>query len=53
MACTQAHKYIAVYVRESKINSFGLVNKHLQDVRQICVSHVSSENHNWEVSSGP
>lgn len=52
---TEAHKYIDVYVRvrESKMNSFGIVNKHLQDVRQICISYICSENHHWEAAFGP
>lgn len=55
MAYTQAHKYLDVYVRvrESKMNSFGIVNKHLQDVRQISVSYICSKNHHWEASFGP
>lgn len=45
VAYTQADKHIDVYVRVRgrKMNSFGIVNKHLQDVRQICVSYLSSE----------
>jgi len=55
VAYTQAHKYIDVYVREreSKMNSFGIVNKHLQDVRQICVSYIFSENRHLDSSFGP
>lgn len=52
-AYTQAHKYVDVCVRESKMNPFGIVNKHLQDVRQICVSYIGSENHHWEASFRP
>lgn len=44
VAYTQACKYIDVCmrVRESKMNSFGIISKHLQDVRQICILHIYS-----------